>query len=285
MRAIHPTKLAKGAVRISCLSLLLLLLTMILGSHGVYAQSLNIASGGENGGPVEIFADDGIEWQQGESVFIARGNAKAVRETLEVASDVLRAYYRDNNGTTEIWRLDVEGSVEIRSPTETAYGDLAIYDVINGVLVIRGENVRFVAGPDIITARDQIEYWEIKQIAVARGNAVAIRGDKTLKAEVLVAHFRRGGDGPTDIHRVDAYDNVIIESINETATADRGVYQVGTGMTTLTGSVKIIRGQNTLTGCKAEVNLNTGISNVYACEGQTGDRVQGVLLPEKNTVE
>lgn len=263
----------------------LLFVITLLATDNVHAQSLNIASGGENGGPIEIFADNGIEWQQGENIFIARGNAKAIRGEVQVDSDTLRAYYRDNGGNTEIWRLDAEGSVEIKSPTETAYGDLAIYDVVNGVLVLRGEDVRFIAGADTITARDQIEYWETKQIAVARGDAVAIRGDKTLRAEILVANFKRDGQGSTDIHRVDAYDRVTIVTAQETATADRGVYQVASGITTLNGNVRIKRGQNVLTGCKAEVNLNTGISKMFACDNQTGERVQGVLVPEKNTSE
>jgi len=248
------------------------------------AQGLNITSGGQNGGPVEIFADDGIEWQQDENVFIARGNAKAIRGTVEVVSDVLKAYYRDNAGNTEIWRMDAEGSVEIRSPSETAYGDVAIYDVINGVLVLRGKNVRFVAGADTITARDQIEYWEIKQMAVARGDAVAIRDDKTLEAEVLVGHFRQNAAGATEVHRIDAYDDVTIVTAAETATSDRGVYQVETGIATLTGDVKIVRGQNALTGCRAEVNLNTSVSKLFACDGDNSQRVQGVLKPEKSTV-
>lgn len=248
------------------------------------AQGLNITSGGDNGGPVEILADDGIEWQQEQNIFIARGNARAIRGAVEVASDVLKAYYRENAGNTEIWRMDAEGSVEIRSPSETAYGDVAIYDVINGVLVLRGKNVRFVAGADTITARDQIEYWEIKQMAVARGNAVAVRGDKTLRAEVLVGHFRKNAADSTEVHRIDAYDDVTIVTAAETATSDRGVYQVETGMATLTGDVKIVRGQNALTGCRAEVNLNTGVSKLFACDGDNSQRVQGVLIPEKSTV-
>jgi len=266
-------------------SVALALLSMAWHGHDAHAQSLNIASGGENGGPVDIFADDGIEWQQEQNIFVARGNAKAVRDSVEVAADVLRAYYRDNAGNSEIWRLDAEGSVEIRSPSETAFGDFAVYDLINGVLVVRGKNVRFVAGADTITARDQIEYWEIKQMAVARGNAVAIRGDKTLKADILVAHFRREAGKSTEIQRVDAYDDVTVVSVKETATADRGVYQVATGIATLTGSVKVTRGQNVLTGCRAEVNLNTGISKFFACEGEASQRVQGVLLPEPSAAE
>ena len=67
------------------------------------AQSLNITSGGENGGPVEILADDGIEWRQDDNIFIARGNAQAIRDTVTVSADLLRIYYYDNLGATEIW--------------------------------------------------------------------------------------------------------------------------------------------------------------------------------------
>lgn len=261
---------------------LALFLVVGLGS-AAHAQGLNLTSGGEDGGPVEIFADDGIEWQQEKNVFIARGNAKAIRGTVEVNSDVLKAFYREVDGATEIWRMDAEGSVEINSPSETAYGDLAIYDVINGVLVLRGKNVRFVAGADTIKARDQIEYWEVKQMAVARGNAVAVRGDKTLKADVLVGHFSKNSAGSTEVHRIDAYDDVIIVTASETATSDQGVYQVATGVATLTGNVKIVRGQNALSGCRAEVNLNTSVSKLFACEGDSSQRVQGVLQLQKST--
>lgn len=268
---------------IAGLSCLLVWAFVVWTSPVAHAQGLNITSGGDHGGPVEIFADDGIEWQQEQNVFIARGNAKAIRGAVEVNSDVLKAYYRDVEGNTEIWRMDAEGSVEIRSPSETAYGDVAIYDVINGVLVLRGNNVRFVAGEDTIKARDQIEYWEIKQMAVARGNAVAVRGDKTLKADILVGHFKPNAAGSTEVHRIDAYDAVTIVTASETAKSDRGVYQVGTGIATLTGNVNIVRGQNALSGCRAEVNLNTSVSKLFACEGDDSQRVQGVLQPEKYT--
>ncbi len=267
----------------------LMLLLLVCGAGAVLlpgtpkAQSLNITSGGEGGGPVDILADDGIEWRQDESVFVARGNARAIRGEVVINSDLLRAYYRENAGSTEIWRLDAEGSVEIKSPSETVYGDLAIYDVINGVLIVRGDDVRFIAGLDTITAKKQLEYWEQKQMAVARGDAVAVRGDKTLYADVLVSHFRRDEKDETSVYRVDAYDNVRIVTALDTVTAQRGVYDVPTGVATLTGSVKIIRGQNILTGCRAKVNLNTGVSKLSACEDGSGTRVQGVLQPQSDT--
>ena len=264
------------------LTVSLVILSTVILTHQSEEQSLNITSGGADGGPVEILADDGIEWQQDESIFIARGNALATRGEVNVRADLLRAYYYDNAGSTEIWRMDAEGSVVIRSPTESAFGDMGVYDVLKGVLVLTGKNVKFVAGADIITAKQQLEYWEKKQMAVARGDAVAVQGDKTLKADVLAAHFIRDGSGETVVQRIDAYDNVLIITTTDNITADRGVYDVPNGVANLTGNVRLKRGQNVLTGCRAKVNLNTNVSKLFSCEDGSGTRVQGVLQPENN---
>ncbi len=123
-----------------------------------------------------------------------------------------------------------------------------------------------------------MEYWEIKRFAVARGNAVATREDKQVRADVLVAHLNTDAKGQTRVYRVDAYDNVRIQTAKETATGDRGVYNVESGIATLTGNVKLVRDDNALQGCRAEVNLNTGISKLFACQSQQGaGRVKGRL--------
>ena len=73
---------------------------------GANAQSLSL--GGVKGDvPIEVYAEDGIEWQQDGSIFVARGNARAVRGEVEVLSDELKAHYREGaGGHSEVWRLD-----------------------------------------------------------------------------------------------------------------------------------------------------------------------------------
>ncbi|MEQ9558821.1 MAG: organic solvent tolerance protein OstA, partial [Rhodospirillales bacterium] len=62
-------------------------------SAGATAQSLNLGAGDET--PIEIFADNGIEWQQDNLVFLAKGNAKAVRGDITVLADQLTAFYTE----------------------------------------------------------------------------------------------------------------------------------------------------------------------------------------------
>ena len=42
---------------------------------------------------------------------------------------------------------------------------------------------------DIVTARDSLEWYDQKQVAVARGDAVAVRNGRTIKGDVLTAYM------------------------------------------------------------------------------------------------
>ena len=249
-----------------------------------FAQSLNFG-GGASDLPIEIYADDGIEWQQENLVFLSRGNARAVRGEVTVFGDELRAYYRKNpDGSTDIWRLDAYGKVRIKTAQETAYGKKAIYQIDKGVMVLSGGRVRLVTATDEIFADRQIEYWENKWMAVARGNALAVRKKKRLHADVLAAYFRVDKQGENKLYRIDAFDRIKIVTDTDTATSDRAVYNVESGIATLTRSVKLVRGQNVLRGCSAEINLNEGVSKLYSCPATAagaGKRARGVLRPKR----
>jgi len=245
------------------------------------AQGLNFATGDSNV-PIEVFADDGIEWQQEKLTFMARGNARAVRGDVTVFADELQAFYRKlPKGGTEIWRLDAIGHVRIETPGEKAYGEHGVYDVDNAILVLRGGKVRLVTDTDVITANEQLEYWERKKMAVARGDAMAVSDGKKLNADVLVAYFSKNKSGKTAVNRVEAFDNVRIDTGPEKVTSNRGVYNAGNGIVTLTDSVKLTRDGNVLDGCRAKIDLNSGVSKLFGCVDQGGRQVGGVFRSGK----
>ncbi len=221
--------------------------------------------------PIEIDADDGIEWRQDTQSYIASGNARARQGDVAVHADRLIAFYRkDKDGKTEIYRFDADGKVRITSPRQTAFGDKGIYDVVKGVMLLTGAP-RLVTENERITAKDSLEFWEKKSLAIARGDATAVRGDKRLRADVLTAHFAPGKDGKTTLSRIEAFGNVLISSPHEIVRAERGVYDTRTGIVRLRGSVKITRGNDQLNGEAAEVNLITGVSRLLG----GGARVKG----------
>lgn len=251
------------------------------------AQSQSLRQAGDQASPpIEVEAENGIEWQRDKKVVRARGNARAIRGDTEVRADVLSAYYREQgNGDTEIWRLEADGNVQISSPRETAYGEKGIYDVEAGVLQLSGgDDLRLVSEDTEIRADRHLEFWPKKEILYARGNASAVQKDNRLNAETLTAFFGKNAEGKTELMRIEASENVKVTTPEETLKADKGVYDMETGIATLTGSVKITRGRNQLNGCRGEIDMNKGVSKIFGCKQDTSgsSRVRGLIHPNSS---
>lgn len=263
----------------------LLAAALVLAPLAGEAQVLGLG-GRDEGKPLEIEASQGIEWHEKERAYVARGNAKATRGGVSVRADTLTAYYRPKPGATnpdqggsEIYRVVAEGSVVLASETQTVTGDRAIYDLDQGVVIVTGKDLKLTTPTDVITARDSLEWYDTKGQAVARGNAVAIRDDRRVNADVLVAHVERPAEGQSRIRRVDAHGGVHVSTPQEVARGRAGVYNLDTGLVTLTGNVTITRGDDEIRGETAVVDLNNNVSRMIAGPS-TGGRVQGLVIPE-----
>jgi lipopolysaccharide export system protein LptA len=320
---------------------LLLVLPLMAGIGAAAAQPLDLTQGG----PITVTARDGLEWHQAEQEVIAHGDARAVRQNVTVTADRLIAYYRkkaqpgvqpgtttqtaaapppspaqpvaaqsgipadtDTSGT-EIYRLRAEGNVQIFTATDHAQGDVGIYDIDQAVLVMTGHDMRLTTPNDLLTARDTMEYWPQKHMAVARGNAVVVTKDaRRIAADVLVAYTTDtpaptaapgtakppvkpeaattppgSGDDLTasgKLEKVEAFGHVSVRTPTDTAIGERAVYVPDSGIARLAGSVRITRGQNQLNGEEAEVNMKTGISRLL--RGNT-ERVSGLVVPSDTT--
>lgn len=249
------------------------------------AQSLDGLTG-DSDVPLEIHAEEGIEWIQEKKVYVARGKAQAIRGDLLLDADVLTAHYRPTEeGGTDVWRLDADGNVKIRNPSSVTYADRGVFDVPKGILVLTGRNLKLETGENTVTARDSLEYWQAKDMAVARGNAHVVSEDRQMDADILTAYFHKVPGKGTELQRIEAFGNVTINTPTETATSKRGVYDMVTGIVSIFGSVKILRDNDQLTGEYGEVNLNTGISrllNAPPSGGRKG-RVRAVFSAKKGT--
>jgi lipopolysaccharide export system protein LptA len=150
--------------------------------------------------PIQIQADSGIEWQQDAHLYVARGNAVAIRAPGEIHADTLIAHYREakggnTGGNTEIYRVEAEGHVTLKRDAQIVVGDRAVYDVDQAIAVVTGKGLKLTTPSDVVTARDSLDWYDQRQIAVARGNAVAIRNGKTIKADILTAYLVKTAPG------------------------------------------------------------------------------------------
>jgi lipopolysaccharide export system protein LptA len=269
------------------------------------AQGL-MSKGGNQ--PLTINADDGIEWLREEKKYTARGNARATRDGATLFADLLTAYYhdkaqeQDQQTGQDIYRVDADGHVRITANGQEAHGDKAVYYVDKSVFVLVGKNLKLTSVQGTLTARDSLEYWESRRLAVARGNATVVQHDQRLRADVLTAHVadpndpahktakskpdkakaadgkRTGGpeggtlpQGAGEIEKIDAFGNVHVSLQNAIVRGDNGVYLPAKGVATICGNVRVTSGKNQLNGKCAEVNLKTGI---YRLTGRASGLVQ-----------
>jgi lipopolysaccharide export system protein LptA len=330
-------------MRIARTLLLLALAAGLPASGGAAAQNFGLGlNTQDNGRPIDIQADDGIEWQQNNRLYIARGNARATRGQATIFADTLMAFYRPvcgpeareaenqkalarkdappgkdvpqtkpcpdapatpatppapaaqrkdggasdpTGGSTEIYRMEADGNVRIATETQTVYGDHAVYDVDRSLLVVTGQHLKLETQHDTVTARDTLEWYDDKQLAVARGDAVAVREGKRLRGDVLTSEVVKDPNGPSHISRIDAQGNVLVSSLEQIARGDAGVYNVDTGIATLTGRVTLTKGDSVLRGQYGVIDLNKNVSRLLPgppsakmTEGQSA-QVFGTLTP------
>lgn len=237
----------------------------------------------ESDEPLEINAEEGIEWNRNDKTYVARGNARAASGDIEVLAEVLTAYYRESeDGDSEIFMIEADGDVRISSPEGTVYGDKGQYKLDEQVFIMTGEDLRLEGEKDRLTARDSLEYWEAKQQAVARGNANAYHEDKQIRADVLTANFVENAESEMEVRRIDAQGNVEIRTQTEFVTGNEGVYYVDRELATLSGGVKITQDKNQLNGEFAEVNLATGVSTLKGAKpgSKAQTPVTAIVMPK-----
>lgn len=253
-----------------CLLLLAGLLGILAGTVSPVAAASGAFDFNKSGEPIALEADKGIEWRRDERLYIARGNAVAIRGKMRIAADTLRARYREKpEGGVEIIFLEAIGNAKVSSTTETLVGEKAVFDFDRQLLVMEGSNVSLTTGKESLTAKQRIEYWNEKDAVVARGNAVAERESRRVEGDEITAYFK-DRDGRADLSQIEAKGRVKVKTRREFATADRLVYSLEAELAKLIGNVKITRGKDQINGDLAEMNMKTGVSKIEGEAGGTG---------------
>jgi lipopolysaccharide export system protein LptA len=254
--------------------------------------------------PIEVTADQSLEWYQDARIYVARGNAKAIRGDLVVTADLLTAHERDkpaaapgaaalpktpkpapdakgqnaDQGTGDIDKMIADGHVRIITSTQRVTGEHAVDDIDHHRMIVTGHNLRYETEKEIVTARDSLEYYDDTKIAVARGNAVADQPGKHVEGDVLTAEFRDGPEGSNQLTKMTALGNVSITTKTDVTRGDKGVYDKARDIALVTGHVRITRADGTqLTGDVGEVDFTNNQSRLL---NSGKGRVRALLTPK-----
>jgi lipopolysaccharide export system protein LptA len=215
---------------------------------------------------IEVTADQGLEWDKTQKLYIARGNARLTRGQISIAGGVLRAWYRDDETKRgEVFRVEAEGEVRITRGDLVATGGRATYDTDKRLGRLTGVGLAVSSGDSRLTATDFIELHEDRRVVGARGGVRLARPGEELRAAALSLHFEPievGARGRTRLAKVEAEGDVWVTSCAGTVRANRVVYDPRSGDAQLSGDVKLTRGNDRLEGAAAEINTKDGSMRV-----------------------
>ncbi len=251
-------------------------------SSSAFAQKAAVPSLGKDQ-PLEITADQTLEWHRNDLKYIARGNVVARQGNAVIQADALTADYRQSKKSqNDIYRLTATGHVTITSEKNNATGDDAVYDVDTGTATMTGKNLTLTSPDQVVTARDKFVYETAGGKLTAYGDAKAVRktdkGTDVITADSLSAWFKQDNTGKRVLDKLAANGNVVITTPTDVLHGDNGEYIAATRLASVSGHVRIERGRNVLEGDRAEIDLNTNVSRMVSAPGAHG-RVRGLFYP------
>ena len=144
------------------MSLKVFIITSILFLQNIpFAQQLSNLNSDE---PIEIFADEGIEWHKNKNKYVAIGNAKAISGSLSLKSDRIEAFYKDKeNDGMNIKEVRARKNVVVEdNKMKIVGGDYAEYKTQKDYFLIQGKKIILTSESNILKSREKLEFWRSK---------------------------------------------------------------------------------------------------------------------------
>ncbi len=137
-----------------------------------------------------------------------------------------------------------------------------------------------------------LEVRDKDKVATFSGNVIVTQGDTIMRCKSLLVYYdtdskdgkssggmkaaQPGPGGSSSIKKLEALGGVHVTQKDQTATGDKGLFDMKTNSITLSGNVLITQGQNVLRGERLVVDVATGAARVE------GGRVSGVFIPSSS---
>ena len=133
-------------------------------------------------------------------------------------------------------------------------------------------------------AADRIELQDRADRVLLSGNVNVRQGDMTMNAARMTVAYTRAGS--TDVKRLDASGNVIVQSPTETAKGNIGIYDLDRRLITMLGNVSLTQNANEVHGSRLVIDLNSGRATVdgSAVAGANGTQRNGGRVTGRFTV-
>ena len=137
-----------------------------------------------------------------------------------------------------------------------------------------------------------LEVRDKEKVATFSGDVHVVQGDTDMRCKTLMVYYednsnkdsketvkaaQPGPGGSGQIRRMEARGNVVVTQKDQTATGDRGDFDMRTNTVVLSGKVVVTKGRDVLRGERLVVNLTDGVSRME------GGQVEALFEPKSKS--
>ena len=206
-----------------------------------HSESQQLTNFNNKNKPIEIFADNGIEWHKNKNKYVALGNAKALSGTLSLESDRIEAFYKENDSSNmNITEVRAKKNVVVQDKKmKITGGEYAEYKILKDYFLINGRNIILTSEKNTLKSNKKLEYWRSKNIAIATGKAEAKKDNEFVVLADKLVWYLQEKNQKTTVKKLLGFTNVSIKTNNEVAFSDKAIYNNETEICKLFGNVKL----------------------------------------------
>jgi len=134
-----------------------------------------------NDTPIEVTADNALEWDRANMVFTAKGNAMISQGNSAINATNITAKYSEIDDEINIQSVVAEPNATLKQPTETLTANKINADFKDGVLstITATENVILKTDKETLRG-NKATYNAIKRTIIVTGNVRIEQGDNIL---------------------------------------------------------------------------------------------------------
>jgi lipopolysaccharide export system protein LptA len=134
--------------------------------------------------PIEVTADNALEWDRANQTFTANGNAVISQRDSKITAPNIIANYNEDTGSIVIESVIASPDAVLKQPGQTLTADTVTAAFNNGVLnTITAEgNVRLQTENETLTGNRAI-YNSVERTVIVTGNVVIEQGQNILRGD------------------------------------------------------------------------------------------------------
>ena len=231
-------------------------------------------------GETEITTDEGIEVFQNEKFYLLKKNVQIISDTFSLSGDEVKVYF--NKDLYDITTIYADGKVILNANVNgiNAIGNSMEIFLIDEKIIVKGLNSKLYLKNTIMLSDGTIEVSNKDGIFVLTGpNSSMSSEDINITGENIDGKFSTINE-KNEIIKLNVKDKKIsnIKTNDVDMYANKAIYDKKDSIIELFENVKVIRGNEIITGDYGTLDTNT---NSYKVKSNNSNKVK-VIITENN---